>query len=168
VTHFSKNVADFMACFLVEVARRIKHRQVMKKASLFPGIHASVRFGPNVIFVASPASIYIGEGTYINDAILTASDLWPIRIGDRCAIGYRVSIKAMTHDINRPTPDTNGAMSHSGGAIEIGDRCWIGDNVFIREGVTLGSDVVVGANSVVTKSFPSGAVIAGVPARKIR
>lgn len=52
--------------------------------------------------------------------------------------------------------------------VRIGKKCWIGANASILPGVELGDDVVVGANSVVTKSFPSGAIVAGVPAKLIR
>ena len=52
--------------------------------------------------------------------------------------------------------------------IYIGQRCWLGANVVILPGVTLGDDAVVGAGAVVTKDFPDGVVIAGVPARILR
>ncbi|MGA4577388.1 hypothetical protein [Limisphaera sp. VF-2] len=35
-------------------------------------------------------------------------------------------------------------------------------------GVELGDDVIVGAGAVVTRSFPSGSVLVGVPARPLR
>lgn len=40
--------------------------------------------------------------------------------------------------------------------------------VSIMPGVTLGDNVIVGANAVVTHSFPANSVIAGCPAKVIR
>lgn len=53
------------------------------------------------------------------------------------------------------------------GAPIIGDNCILSSGSKIIGGVTLGDNVVVGANAVVTKSFPSGSVVAGVPAKII-
>lgn len=51
----------------------------------------------------------------------------------------------------------------------IGDHCWIASNSCILAGVILGPRTVVGAGSVVTKSFPEGyCVIAGNPAKIIK
>lgn len=54
------------------------------------------------------------------------------------------------------------------GPVRIGKRVWIGEHVTILPGVTIGDHSVVGANSVVTRSFPPWSVIAGVPARLVR
>lgn len=53
--------------------------------------------------------------------------------------------------------------------IHIGNNCWIGINATILPGVTLGDSTIVGAGSVVTKSFPDGhVIIAGNPAKIIK
>jgi len=51
----------------------------------------------------------------------------------------------------------------------IGDDCWIGANAVVLPGVVLGPHTIVGAGSVVTKSFPDGwCVVVGNPAKKIK
>lgn len=51
--------------------------------------------------------------------------------------------------------------------IVIGNDVFIGSGTILMPGVSIGDRVVVGAGSVVTRSIPSGMVVAGNPARKI-
>lgn len=51
--------------------------------------------------------------------------------------------------------------------VRIGKNCWLGTNSVILPGVELGDNVIVAAGAVVTKSFPSDVIIAGVPAKVI-
>jgi acetyltransferase-like isoleucine patch superfamily enzyme len=52
--------------------------------------------------------------------------------------------------------------------ITVGDRVFIGTRSIILPGVSIGSDVVIGAGSVVTRDVPDGTVAAGTPCRPIR
>ena len=53
------------------------------------------------------------------------------------------------------------------GKIVIGDYSYIGEGCMIMAGVSIGSNVIIGAGSVVTKSVPDGDMVAGNPARYI-
>jgi acetyltransferase-like isoleucine patch superfamily enzyme len=50
----------------------------------------------------------------------------------------------------------------------IGERCFIGNHAIILPGLTIGSEVIIGAGSVVTRDIPSNCIAAGNPARIIR
>ncbi len=50
----------------------------------------------------------------------------------------------------------------------IGNRVDIGCGACILGPVTVGDDTVIGANSVVVRSYPAGATLFGVPARQVK
>lgn len=56
----------------------------------------------------------------------------------------------------------------SKGPVIIEDNVWIGEGAAIMPNVTIGSNSIIGANSVVTHSFPSNSVIGGIPAKLIK
>lgn len=56
----------------------------------------------------------------------------------------------------------------SKGPVIIEDNVWIGENVSIMPNVTIGKGCIIGANSLVTKSFPANSIIGGVPAKIIK
>lgn len=86
-----------------------------------------------------------------------------ISIGKGSYIGPNVGLITTSHD-----PD-NLDEHLPGKDVILGEECWIGMNSVILPGVKLGDKTIVGAGSVVNKSFEEGhCLIAGSPARKIK
>jgi len=52
--------------------------------------------------------------------------------------------------------------------IKVGDNVYIGTRCLIMLGVSIGSNVIIGAGSVVTRDIPANSVAVGVPARVIK
>ena len=98
----------------------------------------------------------IGEGVEINDGChIACAGL--MKIADGTLIASRVFITDHDHS----------SENFEDLVVEpvcIGKHCWIGENVSILKGITLGDNSVVGANSVVTKSFPPNSILVGCPA----
>lgn len=102
------------------------------------------------------ANLCSSGGTYI-----AVFDDTTLEVGAGTIWAYNVCIQTANH-----VPGNLSVYSKS--SVKIGRNCWLGNGVVITAGVELGDNVTVGANAVVTKSFPSNVVIAGVPARVIR
>lgn len=87
----------------------------------------------------------------------------PVYIGDYTQIANNVGIISANHDLYD--------LRHHipGSPVRIGKYCWLGMGVIILPEVVLGDFTIVGAGSVVTRSFPEGhCVIAGNPAKVIK
>lgn len=54
------------------------------------------------------------------------------------------------------------------GGIHIGNNVWIGDKASILSGITIGDNVIIGANCVVTHDIQSNSVVAGNPAKIVK
>lgn len=109
-------------------------------------------------------NIEVGENFYVNYGVCIL-DVCKVKIGKNCLIAPQVGIYTACHPLDCATRISGLEM---GKPVTIGDNCWIGGHAVINPGVTLGDNVIVGSGSVVTKSFPSGVIIAGNPARIIR
>ena len=110
----------------------------------------------NIIFDVDDLNNFQGSGNYFQA-------LAKIYIGKGTFIAPNVGLITGNHDINDPEKRLEPKEIH------IGKKCWIGMNAMILPGVELGDHTVVGAGSVVTKSFPDGyVVIAGNPAKIIK
>lgn len=101
-------------------------------------------------------SLAISPGCYISIHEGTT-----LKIGEHTLLASHVSIVTGNHGLlNRD--------KYVAKDVVIGKNCWLAKGVCIMPGVVLGNNVTVGANSVVTKSFPDNVVIAGIPATIIK
>ena len=66
------------------------------------------------------------------------------------------------------TPKLIGKKLSERGGVTIGSDVWLGCNVIVTNGSSIGNGVIAGAGAVITKDVPDYAVVAGVPARVIR
>lgn len=102
-----------------------------------------------------PPQVAIGPGLFLPHTgyIVVASN---VVIGGHCTLTQGVTIG-----------------HRSGGSIvslagpAIGDRVYIGPGAVILGPISIGNDVLIGANAVVTRSVPDRAVVVGNPARVI-
>lgn len=159
---------DFLARLINGIVGWAARRNHARRLRNYHGISTRATVCTGSLLIGPYDNFQIGDNSYLNRAHISCGSNSRVVIGSGCAIGYNVSIKAITHSLDHPTNNESGPIVHIERDITIGDDCWIGDNVFIKEGVTLGNRVIVGANSVVTRAFPDGVIVAGVPARVIR
>ena len=106
--------------------------------------------------------IDIGEGTWIfSNAHIDRTKGAEIHIGKNCIL---TGCSILAHDASLHLAY---GIPPRFNPVHIGDNCFIGWKAIILPGVTVGSDCVIGAGSVVTKDIPPGSVAAGNPARVI-
>lgn len=117
-------------------------------ASLNKG-HLSRKYG---IFIST--DMQIGRGfrlDHFGGIFLSPQTI----IGDNCNISAGVVFGNIPRGINTGVPE------------KICDRVYIGVGAKILGRITVGNDVVIGANCVVTKSIPDGVSVTGVPGRVV-
>lgn len=131
----------------------------------------SVSVGPRSIISTSGGTVKVGSRTsFFSDCLISGA----VTIGNDCLFANNVTVLSGTHQIrgSGTIRENDAAWERSPDyrpfdPISIGEDCWLGANAVILPGVSLGKGTVVGANAVVTKSFPDYAILGGVPARVI-
>ena len=144
----------FPLTFRSHAARRVLLR--IFGASIGSNVRISARCR-----IEYPNNIHIGDNSSIgNDCYVQGLD--QIKIGSNVCISDGVYLLTGSHDL----ASLNFALiTHP---VSLGDGVWLAVRAIVLPGVTLQRGTVVGAGSVVHKSFESFSIVAGNPAVKLR
>lgn len=118
------------------------------------------RFRGNFRLYIEPSGyIRFGDNCFVNN-YFSATSIKGITIGNDCIIGEGVKIYDHNHkysdkDIGVPIY----AQGFTSKEVTIGNNCWIASNVTILAGVHIGDNCVIGANCLIYKDVPDGAVV---------
>jgi len=136
-----------MVIFLHRIAHCLHHWHIPLLPRAIYGVN-------RILFsVVLPPSVRLGRGVTLGYSGLGTVIHARAVIGDRVRVGANVTIGGKSPHFEVPV---------------IGDDVDIGAGARIIGPVIVGRNAVIGANAVVVKDVPSGAVVGGVPARLIR
>ena len=119
---------------------------------------------------SSHAKVTISDNCRLNGSILQSQS--SIHIGSFVLAGschiIDTDFHSLDHQDRKQDISLGIKQNVNSKPIQIDNDVWIGGEVIILKGVHLQKGCVVGIRSVVTKSFPQMAVIAGNPAKQVK
>lgn len=132
------------------------------------GKHAWLGCYDNYLDERYSPRLSIGKNVRIGNYV-TITAVGRISIGDGCLFSDFVYVSDHAHGANPESdlPPQKQKLENKGD-VNIGPNCFLGMKVSVLPNVTLGNNCIVGAHSVVTKSFPPYSMIAGAPAKLIK
>ncbi len=137
--------------------RRLLHHflgRVGKNVRILPGLR-----------LTNPEKIRIGSNCSFNHNVFIAGG-GEVTIGDWVGFGPDAKVWSVNHRFDDPdTPWQRQGWIRN--PVMIADDVWVGANVFVMPGVTIGHGAILSAGSVVNKSIPPFAIVAGNPARVV-
>ena len=124
-------------------------------------------------------AVKVGKGTYGKLFVVTRDyQNVKLSIGNYCSIAGGVKFLLSgnhQYDIISTYPyellilnSHEAGIAVAKGDIVVGDDVWIGANVSVLPGVTIGSNTIIGAGSVVNKDIPEGVIAVGNPCKVMR
>jgi maltose O-acetyltransferase len=140
------------------MVRKLFVRRRLGACGVNPVFHPNVRIiGPKGLKIGDFCAF--GEGTF-----LTAGG--GITMGNYVGTGPDAKIWSVNHRFEDPTvPWIKQGYEHKPVVIE--DDVWIGASAFIKPGVRIGRGAIISAGTVLSKSVPAFAIVAGNPGRVV-
>lgn len=96
-------MSTLIARLIVKIITWARYKTHTYNISKFTGISQKATIGINCILNISPKNLFIGDYTYLNEVHLSSGERAKVIIGQECAIGYNVSIMAITLSKEKPT-----------------------------------------------------------------
>jgi putative colanic acid biosynthesis acetyltransferase WcaF len=108
-----------------------------------------------------PWKLSIGDHTWIGEEV-SILNFEPVSIGKHCCISQRAFLCGGNHNYREPD------MRYRNGPITVKDGVWIGAQSFVAADVVIGTEAVILAGSIVSRSQPSQMVCSGNPCVPVR
>lgn len=110
------------------------------------------------ILVGKDAKLVLGDQVFMNN-YCSINCLEKIEIGENTLFGEGVKLYDHNHEYGYNPDFRVEHQKFKTAPIKIGKNCWLGSNVTVLKGVTIGDNVIIGANCLIYKDVPKDTIV---------